>query len=271
MRERGALLVLLLAFVAVPDAARAAEHPALAKARALYNAGGYDEAITSALAARLDPAWADAAALVAARAYLERYRLHTSDPADLAAAREALGVVRAAALTTRDQIDHLVGLGQALFLADEFGAGAELFDTALSRAAILPERDRRLLLDWWATAVEREARALPADRRGAFLRPVIDRMEAQLREDPGNAAANYWLAVSARGSGDVDRAWHAAVAAWVRAPLRPDSAAALRDDIDRFVTTILIPERARGRPVKEQPSAAADLRSQWDLVKENWK
>ena len=67
MRGRRALLLLLLAFVAVPDSARAAEHPALAKARALYNAGGYDEAITSAAAARLDPAWADAAALVRRR------------------------------------------------------------------------------------------------------------------------------------------------------------------------------------------------------------
>ena len=261
----------LVALMASPTAVRAAEHPALAKARALYNAADYDAAITSAAAARLDPASADAAALVAARAYLERYRLRTSDPADLAAAREALGAVRAAALTPRDQIDLLVGLGQALFLGDEFGAAAELFDTALSRASVLPERDRWLLLDWWASALDREAQRLPVDRRASLLGRVGERMEAELREDPGSATANYWLAVAARGTGDVERAWHAAVAAWVRAPLRPESAATLRDDIDRFVTTVLILERARSRPVKEQQVALTELRARWDAVKESWK
>lgn len=270
MRAHIALLSLAI-LLAAPAAVRAAEHPALAKARALYNAADYDAAIASAAAARLDPASADAATLVAARAYLERYRLRTSDPADLAAAREALGAVRAAALTPRDQIDLLVGLGQALFLASEFGAAAELFDTALSRAALLPERDRWLLLDWWASASDREAQRLPADRRGALLGRVSERMEAELREDPGSATANYWLAVAVRGAGDVERAWHAAVAAWVRAPLRPESAATLRDDIDRFVTTVLILERARSRPVKEQEFALTELRAQWDAVKESWK
>lgn len=270
MRGRIAALSLVVLTAAAPDL-RAAEHPALAQARALYNAADYDAAILSAAAARLDPASADAAALVAARAYLERHRQRASDAADLAAAREALGAVRAAALRPRDQIDLLVGLGQALYLGNEFGAAAELFDTALSRAALLPERDRGLLLDWWASASDREAQRLPVDRRGALLVRVSERMAAELRQDPGSATANYWLAVAARGMGDVERAWHAAVAAWVRAPLRPESALTLRDDIDRFVTTVLILERAQGRPVKEREVALVELRSQWDAVKENWK
>jgi len=255
----------------MPAAAHAAEHPALAKARALYNAADYDGAILSAAAARLDAASADAASLVAARAYLERYRLRSSDPADLAAAREALGAIRVPALKARDQIDLLVGLGQALFLGNEFGAAAEVFDTALSGAALLSERDRWLLLDWWASASDREAQRLPVDRRAPLLARVIERMEAELRGDPGSAPANYWLAVAARGMGDVDRAWHAAVAAWVRAPLRPESATTLRDDIDRFVTAVLIVERARSRPAREQQVAMSELRSQWDAVKEGWK
>jgi len=255
----------------MPIPARAAEHPALAGARALYNAADYDGAIASAAAARIDAASADAASLVAARAYLERYRLRTSDPADLAAARDALGAVRAEALKPRDQIDLLVGLGQALFLADAFGAAAELFDTALSRAALLPERDRRLLLDWWASALDREAQRVPAERRAPLLARVSERMEAELRADPGNPTANYWLAVASRGVGDVERAWHAAVAAWVRAPLRPESAADLRDDIDRFVTTVLVLERARRLPAQEQPSALEELRAQWDALKQDWK
>jgi hypothetical protein len=262
---------LCAAMLALPGAARAAEHPALAKARALYNATDYDGAIVSASAARLDAGSADAASLVAARAYLERYRLRTNDPADLAAARAALGAISAAALKPRDEIDLLVGLGQALFLATEFGAAAELFDTALSRASLLQERDRWLLLDWWASASDREAQRLPVDRRAGLLARVSERMEAELRADPGNATANYWLAVAARGTGDVERAWHAAVAAWVRAPLRPESAAMLRSDIDRFVTAVLILERARTRPVTERQIALTELRSQWDSLKQDWK
>jgi hypothetical protein len=254
-----------------PAALDAAEHPALAKARALYNAADYDGAIASAAAARSDAASADAAALVSARAYLERYRRSTADAADLSSARETLGTVRAAALKPRDQIDLLVGLGEALFLADEFGAAAELFDAALSRASLLSERDRWLLLDWWASASDREAQRLPPDRRAPVLGRVGERMAAELRADPGGATANYWLAVALRGTGDVDRAWHAAVAAWVRAPLRPESAAVLRGDIDRFVTTILVLERARSRPVKEQPLAITEYQAQWDSLKQDWK
>src|SRR5262245_3824402 len=133
---RGLTLLLLLLLLALP--AQAAEHPALAKARALYNAGDYDGAIIAAGAARLVPASADAAALVTARAHLDRYRLK-ADPADLAAAREALASIRASALMARDQVDLLIGLGESLYLGELFGAAAELFDSALTRADMLSE------------------------------------------------------------------------------------------------------------------------------------
>jgi hypothetical protein len=68
-------------------------------------------------------------------------------------------------LAPRDQVDLLIGLGQSLYLADNFGAAAELFDVALSRAALLEERDRLMLLDWWATTLDRDAQARSADRR----------------------------------------------------------------------------------------------------------
>ena len=267
--HRAVALSILLLASSVPVVA--AEHPSLAKARTLYNAGDHDGAITAAAMARQDPASADAAALVFARSHLERYRLHTSDVSDLAAAREALTGIRVAALNARDQIDLLIGLGQALFLAGSFGAAAELFDSALSRGATLPDRDRLLLLDWWASAVDREAQSLPPDRRAAVLHRVIERTEEELRQNPGNAAANYWLAVSARGAGDPERAWHAAAAAWVRAPLRPDTAAALRQDVDRFVTIVLIPERARRRSPREHEQALNALRAEWDTLKADWK
>ncbi len=260
--------VLLIVLFAAP--ASAAEHPSLAKARMLYNAGDNDGAISAAAVARQVPGSADAAALVTARAHLERYR-QRADPGDLGAAREALAAIRTDVLTPRDQVDLLVGLGQSLYLGELFGAAAELFDTALTRASILPERDRLLLLDWWATALDREAQTRSADRRGRVFERIVDRMEEELRGDPGNAVANYWLAVASRGTGDVDRAWDAAVAAWVRSTLRPESAEMLRADLDRLVSQALIPERVKTRPAREQPDALAALNAEWDLVKQQWK
>ncbi len=270
MRTGGAFLLIVL-MLAAPSTLVAAEHPLLAAARALYNAGDYDGAITAAGAARSDPASADAAALVTGRAHLERFRVASSDPADLAAAREALSAARMAALLPRDQVDLLVGFGQALFLTNAFGAAAELFDSALARAGLLPSRDRILLLDWWATAIDRAAHGLQPDRRAAAFERVVSRMGEELSADPGQPAANYWLAVAAHGTGDLERAWHAGVAGWVRALIRPDAAETLRRDIDRFMTTVLIPERVRLRPARDQAAALADLRDQWGAVKDQWK
>jgi hypothetical protein len=126
------------------------------------------------------------------------------------------------------------------------------------------------LLDWWATATDREAQSLPLERRTALLAHVTERMEIEVRIDPGSQPANYWLAVSARGAGDLDRAWHAAVAGWIRASLRPDSAKALRSDLDRLVTQALILERARARPPREQSDALTALRAEWDAIKNQW-
>jgi hypothetical protein len=245
------------------NTAHAAEPP-LARARLLYNAADYDGAIASAAMARLQPNTADAAALVEARARLERYR-RTGDAMDLTAARDALNAVRSAVLSPRDQVDFLIGLGQSLYLTDLFGAAAELFDTALERSAVLPGRDRVMLLDWWATALDREAQTAPPGRRARLAAQIAMRMEDELRRDPGSAPANYWLASAARAAGDLDTAWDSAVAAWVRATLGPASAQ-LRADIDRLVMEVLIPERAR---VRRETTEA--LRSQWNLIKEEWK
>jgi hypothetical protein len=265
MRVAVAILAVLLA----SPGAYAAEPTPLARARMLYNAADYDGAIAAAAVARTQPAAADAAALVDARAHLERYR-RAADPADLAAAREALNVIRAAMLSPRDQVDFLVGLGQSLYLTDLFGPAADLFDTALERGALLLDHDRLMLLDWWATALDREAQAAAPERRARLHARITERMDAELRRDPGSAPANYWRAVAARGAGDLDTAWDAAVAAWIRATLGPE-ASRLRADIDRLVSEAIIPERARSRAGREQADAAESLRNQWSLIKEQWK
>jgi hypothetical protein len=269
MRPHRALVLLLACLWGPASEAVAAEPAALARSRALYNAGNYDEAIEAASAARQEPQWADAASLVVARSQLERGRLR-NDPADLVSARDTLSAIRAAALAPRDQLDLLIGFGQALYLGDGFGAAADVFETALGRTSMLSSRDRLLLLEWWATALDREAQSQPADRRAGLFARVADRMTEDLRQDPGSRVANYWLIVAARGSGDLDRAWDAAVAGWVRASLSPDTVT-LRADLDRLVGTALIPERARLRPAREQADALRALRAEWDQVKEDWK
>jgi len=248
----------------------AAEHPALARARALYNAADFDAAIESALVSREQPDSAHASALVIARSHLERYR-QRADVSDLTQAREALVTIQAGLLTPRDQIDLLIGLGQSLFFGELFGPAAEVFDTALGRADGLAGKDRRQLLDWWASALDRDAQLRPLHLRPGAYERLSERMEAELKQDPGCAPANYWLAVSARGSGDVDRAWNAAIAGWVRALLRPETADALRADLDRLVADALIPERVRARPPGEHADATAALTTEWDLVKQQWK
>ena len=141
----------------------------------------------------------------------------------------------------------------------------------MSRRSSLTERDALSLLDWWTTAMDREAWRLPPDRRLGLLESVRSRMEEEVRREPGSPPANYWLAASARAAGDLDRAWHASVAAWVRAPLRPETAAVLRADIDRFVTEALVPERARTRPEPEVAAATASLLSDWNTLKNQWQ
>lgn len=267
MRFAWAVVLVLLACAP----AGAAEPAALARARTLYNEGNYDAAIEAATEALKVPTASDAASLVLARAHLERYR-QRADPNDLTSAREAMHDVRQQGLAPRDRIDLLIGLGQLLFLGEAFGAAAELFDTALAQAGTPPSRMRALLLDWWASALDREANSRAADKRTPVYQRMVDRMENELRTDPGNAPASYWLAVGARGVGDLDRAWDSAIAGWVRASLNPDTAASLRADLDRLVTQALATERARQRPIpgRDASETTTTLLSEWDLIKSQW-
>jgi hypothetical protein len=263
-------LVALMLVITVSQAA-AAEPAALASARMRYNEADYEGAISAAAMARSLPASADAAALVIARSHLELYRQRALSD-DLATARTTLQSIHQGNLSPRDQVDLYIGLGQSLYLGEMFGSAAEVFDTALARTTTLNTAERRQLLDWWATALDREAQARTAERRSRVFERVLSRMEDELRQDPSNPVANYWLAIAARGVGDPDRAWDVAIAAWVRTSLSPDAdTTSLRADLDRLVGEALIPERARLRPVSEQEVAMTTLRAEWELVKDQWK
>src|SRR5262245_5039147 len=259
-RLTGAAIV--LALVAVP--ARAGDDP-LVRARQLYNQQQFDAAIAAAEQARLTPARADASDLVAARAFLERYRASSASD-DLTNARDRLRRLDPHRLPPRERTEYVVGLGETLFFDGSFGAAAAVFDSVLQSRDLLETAARERVLDWWASAVDRDARPRPDIDRQPIYQRIRTRMEEELASHPGSAAASYWLAAAARAQGDVQAAWDAAQAAWVRSALATDHGAALREDLDRLVVRAIIPERAKATA---QPPET--LRAQWEQFKEKWK
>lgn len=260
-----------IAFVAVLAAGASAQARDLPEARRLYNLGRYEAAIEAVTPALLDPASRHSALVVLGRARLERFR-QTAEPTDLAGAREALREVDASRLDARDRLELLVGLGEALYLDDLFMPAADLLETAVSEAPTLDPSARDQILDWWATALDRQAQIRPVPERGPLYDRIVTRMTAELTRDPGTGAAAYWIAVAARAKGDVDRAWDLARAGWVRAQLTPDRGAALRPDLDRLVREAIIPERARrihaaGGDVEQ---ATAGMVAEWEGFVGKW-
>ncbi len=252
-----------LIFLAVTSSVFAADDP-LARARLLYNQGQFDAAVTAAEQARLTPARTDAADLVAARAYLERFRA-TAAPDDASNARDRLRRIDPQRFPPRERIEYIVGLAQMLFVDGAYGAAADVFEPVLQSPDLLTVAARERVLDWWASALDRDTRPRSElDRRGAYQR-VRARMDEELATHPGSAAAAYWLAASAHAQGDQQAAWDAALAAWVRAPLTSDRGAALRADLDTLILRAIIPDRAK--QIAQTPES---LRLQWEQFKDRW-
>ena len=261
---------LSVALVLVFCGSAAAQRADLAKARAAYNQQQFDEAIDAAQVARKFPATSDAATVVLARAYLERYR-QRANPGDLAAARVSLGTVRVTNLDSRDHVDFLMALGEALFFEDEFGAAAALFESSIDSAIAQGPGTGEAMLDWWGSAIERQADALEREQRAAVFVRLRDRMARELARHPGSAAAAYWVVVGTRGAGDPQAAWDAAVAGWVRARFAGSRSATLRADLDKLVLEGIIPDRVRSLPAERRGQAESDFRTEWAVVKERWK
>ena len=263
----------VVAAVAAGPGARGAEGARkpdpLAAARRFYNLAQYDQAIDAAREAAARPATMPAARLILGRSRLERYR-QTQSPRDLDDARADLRAVDPAALDPRERIELQVGLGELLFFEDRFGAAAELLGPVVDQAPTLAPEARARALDWWATSLDRYAQSLPAADRAAIHARVIAKMEEELRRDPASAPAGYWIAAVSRASGDLDRAWAAAQAGWVRATLAHDRGVALRTDLDKLVTEGIIPDRAAKAVSRDRRQAAAALTTEWENFKKIW-
>jgi hypothetical protein len=263
MRKLSLMLVVMVVTVG------AGQPDELTRARQFYNQQLYNLAIEAATAARRTPQFADTATLILARALLERSRKE-SNAADLAAARTELQQIRPAGLSPPDQAELVIALGELLYLDDQPGAAAEEFEMALDR--VEPNgSSRERVLDWWASAIDRQARMRPEAERPALYARIVSRMEEELRRDTASAVASYWLVAGARGSGDLERAWDAAFASWARASLTGDRRVALRADLDQIVTQAIIPERARLlAPAGGAAQQVAAMREAWTALKQAW-
>lgn len=265
MLRRQGFAFLLLALAAVPAVAA----DSLSDAHRFYNAGQYEAAERAAREAIRSLATANRARVVLGRVQLERYR-QSANPEDLASARDSLRQVDARALEPRDRIELTIGLGEALYFEDRFGAAAELFESVLGTSSTLGPASHERVLDWWATALDRLAQTRPAADRGPVYDRICERMAAELASDPGSTPASYWMVAGARGRGDLEAAFNLATAAWVRAPLARDRGAALRADVERLMVQAVLPERAARVLSKDRKQTLAGMLNEWDAFKSNW-
>lgn len=278
MSRVAALIIVALALPGVSRAQgggpiQAVTADALVRARQAYNSARFDEAIALASAAREVDRHAASASVVLARASLERFR-QLRDVADVATARQALLSVDPARLSPSEARELRLGTAELLFVDDQYGAAAEIFEAVLGDQGDRTSGDNReRVFDWWASALDRHAQYGPeGDRRNRYARILIG-AEQETGRSPSSTAAMYWLAAASRGIEDFERAWALAVAGWIQAPLVAPGAraVALQGDFDELMRKAIIPERARRAAPQADPEALkVALAAEWDAIKRRW-
>ncbi len=266
-----------IVLLAAPAMAQTRATDPLTQARDHYNGQRYDEAIKAAHDAQAVPALREAAAVVLARAHLERFR-QNSERTDLDASRAVLKAIDVSVLNPRERVELLIALGTSLYYDDSYSlddrnsAAAEQFEVALGGADLLDARNRDLLFDWWASALDQQAvQGDEAGRRVLYQR-ILTRAQSELAHDGSAVAATYWLAAASRGVNDLPRAMGAAIAGWIRAATLGTRGATLRADLDRLMRQVILPERAQELAVGADPHPVLTLlETQWQDVKAHWE
>ena len=261
------LCVLVVALVLAASPVQASD--ALSEARRLYNLGQYAAAERAARDAVKLPLTSEGGRVVLGRILLERYRQST-EPAVLAEAIASLRDVDARSLDARERIELTIGMAEGLYLEDRFGAAAELFESVIDPSATLGPAAHDRVLDWWATALDRQAQTRAAADRDDLYSRIAARMADEIAKDAASSPAGYWLAAAARGAGDLERALNEATASWVRAALARDRGAGLRADLDRLVVQGILPDRAARLPVRDHTQALAGMVGEWEAFKARW-
>ncbi len=245
----------------------------LERARTLYNTGQFDESIAAATIAKSKRSTAASATLIIARSRLEKFRT-LGDERELATAREELISLNPRTLGPQEAIEWQIGVGTSLFFENQPGAAAESF------AAVIPSARERLtqiefekLVVWGGASTSRLAESLTGEARKRVYETLRSSARTELERNPLSRPAIYWTVVSSRGAGDLEGAWGAAVAGWIRAG--PPDGAPLRADLERFVTQTLIPERAQartGQRLDAKPTVVeiGALTEEWRALTARW-
>ena len=104
------------------------------------------------------PARADSADLIAARALISSATAKAPQPEDLDRARERLRRLAPQRFGAHERVEYIVGLGETLYLRRLVWRGRGVFDSVLEGPSSLTPEERERVLDWWASALDRDAR-----------------------------------------------------------------------------------------------------------------
>ena len=174
----------------------------LAEARQLYNQRQFAAALTAAERARLTPALADRADLIAARAYLERFR-ESAAPDDLTNARERLRRIDPSDSIRSSAPSSSSGSARRSISTNRTAPRR----TCSRRCSTTAARCRpiRAIVSWTGgrspSIATRGCVPSPAGR--APINGFGARMREELTTRPGSSTAAYWLAAAARSQGDL--------------------------------------------------------------------
>ena len=263
------LVALLTLTMAGPALASRAD---LARALSLYNDRQFDQAIEAASAARKSPETQDAGAVVLARAHLERYRRTGRSRGSQRRPGKPSARSGRPSLEPRVRLEYLLAPRPGAVPRRRIRRGGHpLRQRRVFRRGSSTPRCGESFVDWWGSAVERQADVAAGALRVSLFNDLAEDMRTELGRSPESAAAVYWTAAALRGAGYSSAAWDAATSGWVRARLAGERAAMLRADLDKLVLQGVIPDRVRLLPPLERAAAESQLRADWELIKERWR
>ena len=253
---------------ALPDQKTAQAPSPLARARDAYNAGEYDQAIRFASDARAaaDPRTRPPSCSPGRTSSATARRSPRSTCRARAEALKGVGDARSRRPTTTSTSS---GSASRCYYEERFGAAAECF--ARARPGRRPVDRRR------AKVCSTGGPARSISRRRSDPKWIARAIYQRIFDKAGGGVPNTTIdrppprtgsAAAARGADDLERAWAAAIAGWVRAPSTGGVRRSLRADLDRLMTLAIIPERARRQlPTGDLQLVIQRLTGEWQDVK----
>ena len=261
---RGCSRLAVLALVRL--AASAADDP-LARARLLYNQRQFEAAVQRRRAGAADAGARRRGGSRSPRAPISSGSARARRPTISTNARDRLRRLDPQRFAPRERAEYIVGLGETLFFDGAFGAAATVFDSVLRQPRLLTGDARERVLDWWASALDRDARPRPEiERQGVYQR------------DPRRAWTTSWRRIPAAARRPTGwpprRRGRRAICRRRGMPRRPAGCArrwrATR--ARRCAPTSIAWCCARSSPTAPRPTAQPPetLRSEWERFKESW-